>query len=84
MHAVTKPPIRVEKRRQPFIRTHNEPLSVIAMRVSNKNCFVVAFGSQLKRPCNYQCDWKSDCYSVTVELRAASALLVEIATLCRN
>jgi hypothetical protein len=38
MHAVTKPPIRVEKRRQPFIRTHNEPPTLAAMRVSDPDC----------------------------------------------
>src|SRR5712692_9061778 len=29
---------KFEKRRQPFIRTHNEPLTVAAMRVSNEDC----------------------------------------------
>jgi len=38
----------------------NQAFSV-TMRVGNEDCFVVAFGRQLKRPCNYQCDWKSDC-----------------------
>jgi hypothetical protein len=29
---------RFYKRRQPFIRTHNETLSIVAMRVSNPDC----------------------------------------------
>jgi hypothetical protein len=29
---------KFEKSRQPFIRTHNEPLTVPAMRVSDEDC----------------------------------------------
>jgi len=33
-----EPPIQFHKRSQLFIRTHNETLSVVAMRVSNPDC----------------------------------------------
>jgi hypothetical protein len=31
-------PLRVPQTRQLFIRTHNEPLSVIAVRIGNEDC----------------------------------------------
>jgi hypothetical protein len=35
-----EPPLQVSiKRCQPFIRTHNEPLSVAAMRIGNEDCW---------------------------------------------
>jgi hypothetical protein len=36
--ATTNSPFKFHKRSQLFISTHNEPLSVAAMRVSNEDC----------------------------------------------
>jgi hypothetical protein len=36
--AILLSPIQVQQTSQPFIRAHNEPLSVAAMRVNNPDC----------------------------------------------